>query len=58
MVNETELYDLEKDISERVNIAAAYPEIVKTLQKKYTEIDSKAKPVQIQIADKNLLKRK
>lgn len=45
LVNGTELYDLEKDISERMNLATQHPEIVKKLQDKFDAIDSTAKSV-------------
>ncbi len=41
LVNRIEIYDLEKDISEKLNLAAKYPEIVKTLQQKFEAIDNK-----------------
>ena len=46
LLNGIELYDMEKDISERVNLASAYPEIVQTLQQKFAAIDNKVKPVE------------
>ncbi|HEV8080338.1 MAG TPA: sulfatase-like hydrolase/transferase [Chitinophagaceae bacterium] len=45
LVNGIELYDLEKDISEKINLASKYPAVVKTLQQKFKAIDSKVNPV-------------
>ncbi|MBA3674925.1 MAG: sulfatase-like hydrolase/transferase [Chitinophagaceae bacterium] len=45
LVNGIELYDLEKDISEKINLASKYPGVVKTLQQKFEAIDSKVNPV-------------
>lgn len=46
LVNGIELYDLEKDISEKLNLASTYPEIVKTLQQKFEAIDNKVKRIE------------
>jgi len=45
LVNGVELYDLEKDMSERVNLASKYPVIVKTLQQRFVVIERSIKPV-------------
>ncbi|MEO5983956.1 MAG: sulfatase-like hydrolase/transferase, partial [Ferruginibacter sp.] len=45
LVNGVELYDLEKDISEKVNLASKFPEVTKTLNQKFEDIDFKLKPV-------------
>jgi arylsulfatase A-like enzyme len=47
LVNGIELYNLEKDMSERVNLASVNPEIVNTLKLKFAEIDSNLKPVEL-----------
>jgi arylsulfatase A-like enzyme len=39
---EEELYDLDKDIGERTNLAKQYPEIVTTMKQAYLKIDSRA----------------
>ncbi len=46
LVNGIELYDLEKDISEKINLASKYPGVVRTLHQKFEAIDSDLKPVE------------
>ena len=45
LVNGSELYDIEKDMSEKINLASTHPDIVKSLNKKFMDIDDKVKPV-------------
>ncbi|HEY5654154.1 MAG TPA: sulfatase-like hydrolase/transferase [Pontiella sp.] len=40
--NETSLYDLEKDIGEKNNLAGQYPEVVKRLQQQYLQWEATA----------------
>jgi arylsulfatase A-like enzyme len=47
LVNGIELYDLEKDMSEQINLASVHPEIVNTLRLKFAEIDSNLRPVEL-----------
>ncbi|MFN2438383.1 MAG: sulfatase [Chitinophagaceae bacterium] len=46
LVNGIELYDLEKDTSEQINLASVHPEVVNTLKLKFAEIDNILKPVE------------